>query len=170
MALLAGDIQLTEALKDPLSSIGRKATSRLEDVMGRVRNRFSQGASVMGRPQGEYAGQEFSRAGTMAQRGLDDRLLGLLGEGSRKNKIADRDHQRKMALAKLTGGMNKPSTLEEIMGGIGLAGQTLPAFMGAGKSLAGRFGGGGNVSLPSFDPYAAGMSDPDLPYMSAMWR
>ena len=148
MALLASGINLNDALKDPLSDIGRNSSGRLETALGRVKGRFNTGSMVSGRPQSQYFDEQIGNAETMGQRGIEDALYGVLGGSSYQQQIAERDHARKMALAKKLGSINSPSTLQEVLGGIGLAGQTLPAFMGGANALYKRYNSGGNASIP----------------------
>lgn len=145
MALFAGDIKLTDALKDPLKKTAKVGQDRLSSALGRVNDRFAAGASASGRPVGEYAPAEIGRAGELASRGIDDRLLGVLGQGSYGDYKGQRDFDRQMALAEEIGGLLSPSLAQEIFSGIGSAAQLGGQAYGLSKALGGRGGGGGNV-------------------------
>jgi hypothetical protein len=137
-------------LKDPLAGIGGQTSGRLNDSASMIRNRFNAGASATGRPASPYFDQQFGQAQAQGQRGIEDSLYGVLGNASYKDQLAVRDHQRKMALAKMIGGANKPSTLQEVLGGIGAFAPAMPALAGGAKSLYNSMGtSGASNSLPS---------------------
>lgn len=133
--MTAGAIKLRDPLKDPLSGISQQRQSSLQDTLGRItaNSRASQAAS--GRPMGEYAGYALGNANTLASRGIDDSLYGVIGNTSYKEDRADRDHLRKIELAKKLGKMNSPSTLQEIIGGIGSLGPLIPAGQSLYRSM-----------------------------------
>lgn len=148
MALLASGINLNDTLKDPLSAIGQGASGRLEGALGRIRTRFNAGASASGRHASPYFDETIGDAANLGERGIEDSLYGVLGGASYKNRLGERDHLRKMELAKRIGSMNSPSTLQEVLGGIGLAGQTIPAFIQGGNALASGLKKSPSGSLP----------------------
>ena len=137
MALVAGDIKLEQSLNDPLKAIASKGSKRLEDVLGRITSRFRSGQEASGRTAlpNDYFSQEIGATRGASERGLEDVLYGSLGQGSYKNLINQRDHLRKMALAKEVGRINQPSVLQEILRGVGQLGPALPGLMSGGKAL-----------------------------------
>ena len=136
MALLTGGgINLADPLKDPLSKIGQKSQGTLQDILGRIQGQNAMGQAVSGRPMGQYTGMELGRAGTMAGRGVEDSLYGVLGQASLQDARNAKQHEMNLALARRVGGLNKPSTLQEVLGGLGSAAQLFTA----GKSIAGSF-------------------------------
>lgn len=147
--MTAGDVKLADPLKETYSGIGAKRQASLEEMLGRVksRNRASQIAS--GRPMGSYTAPTLDFAGTSAGRGVEDALYGSLGGASYKDVINDQEHQRKIALAKRIGSLMSPSLAQQILGGIGMAGQVAPALIGAGKSIYGSFQGSQNPTVGS---------------------
>jgi len=152
--LTAGDIGLVNPLKNPLSDIEGKRRASLETSLGRIEGRNRQGQVVSGRPMGEYTGEELGRSSTMANRGVEDMLYGVLGKGSYKDLLSEQEHQRQMALAKKVGRAYAPSLGQEIMSGVTLAGQIIPAVAGAGKSAYNYFNQAGEVPLGSAsNPY-----------------
>jgi hypothetical protein len=133
--LTAGDIKLADPLKDPLSGVGAKRQMSLEEMLGRVSKRNRAGQIASGRPMGEYTGRELGFAGDISGRGIEDALYGSLGGASYKDVVNEQEHQRKLALARRIGKAMSPSVGQEILGGIGMAGQVAPALIGAGKSI-----------------------------------
>lgn len=152
MALLASGVNLANPLKDPLSKIGQKSQMTLQDILGRVRSANAEGQAVSGRPIGQYTGMELDRAGMMGGRNIEDSLYGVLGGASYQDARNAKRHQLNLDLARRIGGLNKPSTLQEVLGGIGQAGQLYTA----GKSIAGSFKSpksGRNPMAPAEDYY-----------------
>ena len=133
--MTANDVKFADPLKDPLSRIGAKSQGNLEAQLGRIASRNRQGQTVNGRPVGEYTGATLDQAGSMAGRGIEDALYGSIGNASYQDALNAQEHERQLALAKRIGAAYKPSTAQEVLGGIGLAGQVAGPLMSAGKSL-----------------------------------
>ena len=142
MAFMAGDVKLIDSLKQPLSGYATAAKGSLQDALGRITARSQAGQQASGRPQGEYAGQQFEQASMMGQRGIDDTLGGVLGNASYGEAIAAKKFDRDMALAKRIGALNKPSTLSQVFQGIGGAADAV----GQAKGLYDSLGTGGGSS------------------------
>lgn len=148
MAFMTGSsVKLRDSLKDPLSAIGGASQGRLQDVLGRITAQGQAGQMASGRPTGQYMGQMMGQANTLASRGIDDSLYGVIGNASYGQDRADRDHIRQMALAKKLGGMMKPNAMSEILSGIGSLGKLIPA----GTSLYNAMG-----SQPQLPTWAMG--------------
>lgn len=135
--MTGGNVKLSEQLRDPIAGIASKRKASLESTLGRVQARSRAGQEATGRPMGEYTAQELGRAGDLSSRGVEDTLLGVIGGSSYKDVINQQEHERKMDLARRIGRAYNPKMGQEILQGIGLAGQVLPSVIGAGKSAYG---------------------------------
>lgn len=163
----AGGIKLRDPLKQPLGAIGAQRQSSLQDALGGITERSRASQMASGRPQGQYTGQALGMANTLASRGIDDSLYGLIGEASYGEDRADRDHLRMVSLAKKYGNAMKPSTMQEILGGVGAIGGAIAPGLANYRSYQNRAlpqGGGSNpLSLNSYsepDPSLMSMDDP----------
>ena len=171
MALFAGDVKLGKPLNQALAPIATRSQGRLQDVIGRVSARNRSGQVASGRPRGEYADFALGQAGDIASRGIDDSLLGVLGNTSYKDTLSQRDHLQQVALAKMLGSMAKPSSLQEIVGGVGMLGNIIPAASSLYKSYKGR--GTGPVPFgAASNPYGFDMDELRgfTPLENELWR
>lgn len=139
--ITAADVGLVGDLEGPLKGAGAGATENLESALGRVRGRFRAGQARSGRgvgATGDYFDQTLNQAGTMGQRGIEDRLYGALGGASYQDVLGSREHERNMALANEIAAINSPTILEQIFGGAGTAGKTGLQFKGLYDALGSK--------------------------------
>lgn len=116
MAFLdAGGVRLIDDLRMPLKRTNQKSQDLLRQALGRIGGR--QNAS--GAPRGEYFGQELQRAGNTASLGIEDDLLGALAGGSYEEAMQQKEHEASLALAQEIGDLSAPSTLEQVLAGLG---------------------------------------------------
>lgn len=154
MPLFGKDIKVLDTLKNPLSQISGQRRGALETELGRIGSRATASADASGRTRGSYIPAELGRASQMAGAGIDNTLLGVIGGASKKDAYSARDYMQNMQLAKMIGKLNKPSVLQEVLGGLGDIAGTGSQLYGAFK---GKFGTGGNRAiqgpeLPFYDP------------------
>jgi hypothetical protein len=137
MALFAGDIKLNDKLRDPLAAINKSSQDKLTAALGTIGTRQKTSNMASGRVMGEYAPAELARAGTQASTSIEDQLLGALGGTSYSEHLKEQEHQRDLALAKEIGSLNAPSTLQQVLGGLGgvanVAGQFGSLYKGLSK-------------------------------------
>lgn len=119
MAFMAGDVKLIEGLKQPLGGYATAAKGSLQDALGRISSRSKQSQEASGRVTGEYTGQQLGQAGMMGERGIDDALGGVLGDASYTDALNQKKFEQDMMLAKRVGALNRPSTIMQVIQGLG---------------------------------------------------
>lgn len=162
--MTADKVKLLDPLKGQLGGYAKSGQNSLSDALGTLNNQATTSAQASGRVMGDYQGQALGRANTMASRGINDSVAGLLGGASLKDAQSQQEFEQKMALAREIGAMNSPTMLQEIIGGISgganVAGQGASLY----QALGNRGGGGGSSSgslppnLSLYDPYSSGYS------------
>lgn len=116
MAMMASGVQLNPELTKILGDIGTPQSKNISDSYAKLRGGIS--------PNSDYATSRFNKLGTLAQGNLKSNLEGALGSSSYGDWKSQRDFEQNYALAKLTGELNAPSTLEQVLGGLGGAMRT----------------------------------------------
>lgn len=119
MAFMAGDVKLIEGLKQPLGGYATAAKGSLQDALGRISSRSKQSQEASGRVTGEYTGQQLDQAGVMGERGIEDALGGVIGNASYTDALNQKKFEQDMMLAKRIGSLNRPSTLTQVIQGLG---------------------------------------------------
>jgi hypothetical protein len=154
-------IKPDQTLVDALGGIGDTQQNNLNNIFDKARSRYAADSSVRGvAPGSPYAESRFGQAQTMANSGLRGGLEGILGDTSYNDFLGQQGFDQQYGLAAEIGRLNKPSTLEEILGGLGGAAQT-------GGNLYGALGQRGSprsqpmATRPPLDMY-------DYPYASMM--
>jgi|SRR5712671_7871911 len=156
--LLASDVKLADTLKPVLSGYNRKAQGSLSDALGAGLGQAKTSSRASGRAFGNYTGQTLGRANTMASQNIENSLAGSLGATSLKDVMAEREFQKKMALAREIGDQMQPGQLEQILGLVGQGANAGMQGYGLYNSLQGPAS-----SRPSFSTYPSN-SRLDLPY------
>lgn len=150
--LTAGDVTLGDPLKKPLHGIQSGAQTSLADSLGASLGNATASQVASGRVRGDYTGKELGRASAAAGRGVDDALMKVLGETSLKYKQNELGYQDNLALASRIGALNKPSTLEEILAGLGGGADTALKAKGLWDALnAGKSYGKPSVTTSAYD-------------------
>ena len=154
MAFMAGDVKLIESLKQPLSGYATAAKGSLQDALGRITARSKEGQQATGRVQGNYGAEQIGQAGMMSERGIEDRLNSVLGNASYGDTLAQKKFEQDMALAKRIGKLNRPSTLTQVITGLGGAVDTGVQAKGLYDALNRPSSRAGNVQFGlSSNPY-----------------
>jgi hypothetical protein len=161
--LTAGDVKLVDPLKDPLSGINKKSQGSLQSALGRIQAQSLASGRASGRGKSSYIPQELNRASTIGSRGIEDTLYGSLGSVSLKDTLAALEHQRNLALVNEIGDNMSPSLLQEILGGLGAAGQAGANVSGIYNSLGKRGASGGPHSYGSSRASNFGLNYPQIP-------
>lgn len=158
--MTAGDVKLADPLKELTSGYGKTAQGGLSDALGRITNQAKKSQIASGRVQGDYMGQALGRSNSLASQKINNTLGGVLGGVSLKDLQSQQEFERQMALAQEIGDLNSPSTLQEVLGGLGggadlaLQGKGLYDALGRGKG--GGSYRGASPSLDVYDPYSIG--------------
>ena len=166
MALLAGGVNLPPDLAQTLSTIGNKAYGQIGANYKQAGQQQANDASVRGLPPPDSTSYGTERLGTT--QGLDvgnlDATLGSgLGNTAYNNTLQERDFNQQKYLTDLIGNAAAPTTLEEVLSGIGGGAKAglnlLPFLPSTGKSVS---PGGSGVASSS----GAGASgyDPNYGY------
>lgn len=143
--LLASDVKLADTLKPVLGGYNKKAQGSLSDALGRATSQGVRSASASGRTMGDYTGQALGRANTQASQNIENSLAGSLGQTTLQDTIAQREHEKKMALAKEIGDMMSPSMAQEVLGGLSQGVNLGTQAYGLSQAL-----GGGSGASPSY--------------------
>lgn len=117
--LTGGDVKLTDQLKPILGSYNQNAQGSLSDALGRITNQAKTSARASGRVQGQYQPLALNRANSMASQGITNSLGSVLGGVSLKDIQNQKLFEQQMALANEIGDLNSPSTLQEVLAGLG---------------------------------------------------
>lgn len=139
MAIFAGDIKVDPTLRASLGgnfSLGTAAQKGIGDTFAKRRVQLDADARARGvRPGGSYAGDRLGSALGLSQQGLKTGLEGILGSTAYEDYGNERGYNENVALANQIGALNKPNTLEEVLGALGLAGRVGGAVYGAYNSV-----------------------------------
>jgi hypothetical protein len=155
MSLFAGDVKLNDSIRGPLSSINKKAQGGLEAALGRIGSRQKASSVASGRVEGTYAPAELARGGAQASSGIEDALLGALGNTSYDEMTKDHDQEQNLALANEIARLNAPSVLEQVLSGLGGGAKAAGGFASLYKSLnRNQTGGSLPPSLSLYSPYS----------------
>ena len=145
--LLASDVKLADQLKPVIGGYNKTAQTSLADALGRSTAQGKKSAVASGRSMGGYAGEAVGRASTKSSQGIENSLAGILGQTTLNDTIAQREHEKKMALAREIGDLMSPSAAEEVLGGlsqgVNLASQGTSLYQALGQ-------GGGSGASPSY--------------------
>lgn len=137
MALLPSNVTIPKDLSGAMGSIGTDAYSNIGSNYADAKKKLMQdgqvrgqrGASVAG--PNSYAGDRLSTAQGLDIGDLQSVLGGGLGSTAYKDVLSQRDYNQKIQLANEAAALNKPSTLEQIMRGIGSIGGPIAKYYGA---------------------------------------
>lgn len=165
--MTAGSVKLLDPLKASFGAINTGGQKSLADALGTLGTQARTGQMASGRAMGGYTGQALGRANTMASQGIENTLGGTLGASSLQEMKAQQEHQRNLALARLVGEQNSPSTLMEVLGGLGNAAQSGAALYGAYKNrpmVPPSYSYGSNPSLGLSSPENYGFAARSKPY------
>lgn len=155
MALFAGDIKIDPALRANLggnNSLGTKSSNSISDLYGRIRQGYTADAKTRGVRPGSYGTDRLNAMQGASQSNLSDSLEGILGDTAYTNFKADRGYKENSLLAKRIGALNKPNTLEEILGALGVAGKAGGQIYGAYQPSPGQSSGSLPTNLSLFNP------------------
>lgn len=114
-----------KSLQDVFNQVGSSQTANLTDQYQQQRKRAVAGQAASGRLMSGVKNYPLTDLDTSYQQGLSGIQTGLAGEEAsipNEDWLNSQDFNRSYQLAKLIGGLNKPSTLEEVMQGIGSIG------------------------------------------------
>lgn len=137
----ASGIALDPKLTAILGEQGKGPQNSLNEVYGRIRSRFGADQAARGQapnPTGGYAGNRFDVGQNQSDLNLRGNLESVLGNTGYSQFKGNRDFQQNMQLAQLTGDINKPSTTEEILSGLGGGAQVAGQFGGLSNALGSR--------------------------------
>lgn len=137
MGLFAGDIKADPTLAANLGAVGKPAENDIRGLYDRIRKNFQTDSMGRGVKPGSYAPERFNVAQGQSEAGLRGSLEGVLGDTTYSNFKADRGYNENAALAKEIGALNKPNSLEAILGALGMAGRVGGQVYGA-RSAAPR--------------------------------
>lgn len=160
MALFAGGIKTDPGLSASLGAIGNKQGNTIGNVYSRIRNRAATEATAPTMRPSPYLADRLGTAEDFSQKGLSGALEGVLGDTSYKDSLAERDYQQNIGLAKRIGDLNKPSLMQEILGGLSGGAKAGGGFASLYQALGQAKGGSG---APSFgtasNPYGQNLDD-----------
>jgi len=115
---LANTINLDPNLSAALGAINKEQSGNIGNVYGGMRTQFSQDAVPHKAQPGGYADRRLTATEALSNQNLMGSLGAVSGDQAYTDYKAQRDFENNMALAKLTGELNKPSTLEQVLGGL----------------------------------------------------
>ena len=167
------NIKADPKLADMIGGIGTTQQNNLSNVFNKARSTVANDSAVRGTSPSPYIEGRLGQSQDMAGRNLRGGLEGILGDTAYKNFQGERGYLQDERTAREIGALNKPTTLEEILGG-------LSGAAGAGGTLYGALGGRSRTqtSSPSSYPLTyGGYSDiqPGLmsfqdPYLEAYYN
>lgn len=114
----ASDINLNPSLTKTLGTIGTGAQGKISDIYGRMRTQMASDARPKSVGPGSYADQRFTTGQGISNKNLGAGLENVLGNEGYESWKNQRDFNQNMALANYTGALNKPSLLEQALGGL----------------------------------------------------
>lgn len=135
MALLPGDIKLDQGLTEQLDPVAKLAKGRLASSLGAIRGRYQADATVAPKAPGGYFDQTMGMAADRGNRNIDNGLYSALGGGAYKDFQDVRANNQQLELAKQYRDMMKPSSLDEVLGGLSTAGGIGAAGYGIYKGM-----------------------------------
>jgi len=112
-------------LEDVLKGQATSATNNLTDQYAQNRKRAVSREAASGRLMSgvsDYPLGDLESNFQQGKSGIQDQLANSLAAVPQEDWLNQKNFKRSYDLAQLIGGMNKPSTLEEILGGIGSLG------------------------------------------------
>jgi|SRR5882672_5246156 len=112
-------------LEDVLKGQAGSATANLTDQYAQNRKRAVSREAASGRLMSgvsDYSLGDLESNFQQGKSGIQDQLSNSLAAVPEEDWLNQNNFQRSYQLAKLIGSMNKPSTLEEVLGGIGSVG------------------------------------------------
>jgi hypothetical protein len=124
----AKDVGIDSSLTKALGTIGTGQQTAITGAYDRARGQ----AAADARPTGSYYGNRLGTGEALSQGNLKSSLENVLGNTGYADFKGQRDYDENMGLATLTGELNKPTTLEEILAGLNGGAQ-------AGGNLAGLY-------------------------------
>lgn len=131
--LTGSNIKIDPSLQATLGQIGKGPQNSLQDIFGKVRSQFAAdaaGRGVKAPATGSYIDNRLGTTEDLATQHLQNSLESVLGNTAYETAKADRNYQQDYGLAKQVGELNKPSTLEEILSGLGGGAQVGGQFAG----------------------------------------
>lgn len=161
--IFAGDVKIDPTLRANLggnNSLGSRAKAGINKTYSDTQTQFDVDARARGVKPGSYASSRLGSALGLSQEGLQTGLEGALGDAAYTNFKADRGYNENMDLAQQIGALNKPNTLEEVLGALGLAGKVGGAAYGAYNSVPRQGQSYGQLpnNLSVYNPDASGYS------------
>jgi hypothetical protein len=120
----ASQIGIPTDLSSVLGSISKKPKAAISSTWGDLLTQSGADArpGVSRRVgTGSYFGDRFATGENLAQEGLKTGLEGVLGDTSYTDWRNERENQRAMELARLSGGMMQPNSLEQALSALGSA-------------------------------------------------
>lgn len=167
--IFAGDVKIDPTLRANLggnNSLGSTAKTNINKTYADAQAQLDADARARGVKPGSYATSRLGSALGLSQQGLQTGLEGALGDAAYTNFKADRGYNENMALAQQIGALNKPKTLEEVLGALGLAGKVGGAAYGAYTSTPrpGQSYGSNSLTLGPYSGYQPNMASYPPPY------
>lgn len=141
--LFAGDIKADPVLQANLGTIGKGPQNSIQNLYAKLKQGFQQDSAARKTGPSDYFNSRVATSENFANQGLQDTLGGVLGGATYKDTLAGNDALANEALAREIGALNKPSTLEEILAGLGGASKTgvsLYQMLGKSKPRSGSTG------------------------------
>lgn len=128
MALLASDIKLPDDLSKALAPISGSARSSYESELARMAARRKSGQQASGRDVGidrtGLIGHDIATNSALGYQSLDNALNSVLGNTGYEDYKIQSEYDQNEDLARQIGALNRPSTLEQVLSGLGGAAVT----------------------------------------------
>jgi hypothetical protein len=134
-AATASNVGLDSNLTKVLGDIGSGQSTAISGAYGRAGTQMTADARPTSMGPGSYAANRLAVGNTLSQGNLKSGLEGVLGNEGYADWKSNRDFGQSMQLAQLTGELNKPSTLEEILGALNGGAGTAGNFYGLYNSM-----------------------------------
>ena len=140
MALFASGVQLPSDLSQSIGGVGIKTYNQIGSNYDAARKKLAADASARGLSgtqavaPGSYADQRLNASKGLDVGNLEASLGGGLGNTAYQNALGERGYNQDMALTNEIADLNKPSMLEQVLGGAGAAGGGLAQLAGALRS------------------------------------
>lgn len=155
MALFADTIKADPLLTAHLNKVATGPQNSIRNLYDKLRQGFQKDSTARHVGPSDYFDSRAATSENFANQGLQGSLESILGDTTYKDTLNGRDADANEALAREIGALNKPSTLEEVLYGLGggaKAGGSLYAMLGKSSPRAGSTG----PSLSLYDPYSSG--------------
>ena len=156
----ASGVGLDSNLAQSLGQQAQGSQNSLNQVYNRIRSRYAK--DVGPNPSGGYADQRLAQAQKLSNLGLRGNLESVLGGAGYGTYKINREAEQNRNLAQYIGDLNKPSILQEVLGGLSGASQTGGQFAGLYSSLGKRKPGYVPQETPNYDYYGTGGSGLNL--------